>query len=220
MLCVVPSMVLTDPWLHVMLLSMKRVSQIAVLTLTAGIAFLQTSCGDATADGKKLASPGNNPEAEAPASAPAQPRKPVIKSEEEWKKTLTPEQFHILREHGTERAWGKAYDEWKKQGAGTYYCAGCDAELFTSKEKFDARCGWPAFFDASKHENIKTLRDSSFGTVRVEVRCKVCDGHLGHVFSGEGFDTPTDQRYCINGKVLKFVPFAKAGATDSKKKDQ
>ena len=154
---------------------MKRVSQLFISTLLAGVAFLQLSCGDATADSKEKISPGDGSKPEAKTSAPAQPRKPVIKSEEEWKKILTPEQFHILREHGTERAWGKAYDEWKKQGAGTYYCAGCDAELFTSKEKFDARCGWPAFFDASKHENIKTLRDTSFGTVRVEVRCKVCD---------------------------------------------
>lgn len=216
-------MVLTGSPLRVRIPDMKRVSQLFISTLIAGVAFLQLSCGDATADSKEKISPGDGSKPEAKASAPAQPRKPVIKSEEEWKKILTPEQFHILREHGTERAWGKAYDEWKKQGAGTYYCAGCDAELFTSKEKFDARCGWPAFFDASKHENIKTLRDTSFGTVRVEVRCKVCDGHLGHVFSGEGFDTPTDQRYCINGKVLKFVPFAeagKAGKADSEKKDQ
>lgn len=205
---------------------MKRVSQLFISTLIAGVAFLQLSCGDATADSKEKTSQGDSSKPEANASAPVQPTKPVIKTEEEWKKSLTPEQFEILRKHGTERAWGKAYDEWKKQGAGTYYCAGCDAELFSSKEKFDARCGWPAFFDSSKHENIKTLRDTSFGTVRVEVRCNVCDGHLGHVFSGEGFDTPTDQRYCINGKVLKFVPFAeagkagKAGKADSKKKDQ
>ena len=201
---------------------MKRVSQIALVSLATGMAILQLSCGDATADGKKQSADGKKQSATGePASTepgtPAQPSKPVIKTEEEWKKILTPEQFEILRKHGTERAWGKVYAEWKKQGAGTYYCVGCNAELFTSKEKFDARCGWPAFFDASKHENIKTLTDTSFGTVRVEVRCNVCDGHLGHVFTGEGFDTPTDQRYCINGKVLKFVPFAEAGKKDAKK---
>jgi len=153
--------------------------------------------------------PVEKPATEKPAPA-------VSKSEEEWKKILTPEQFAILRKHGTERPWGKAYDEFKKQGEGAYHCAGCNAELFTSKEKFDARCGWPAFFDTSKHENIKTVRDTSFGTVRVEVRCNVCDGHLGHVFTGEGYDTPTDQRYCINGKILKFVPKAAAGDDASK----
>ena len=168
------------------------------MALAAGISFVLISCGDASADGEKVM--------KVEKQAPTQPTKPVIKSDEEWKKKLTPEQYEILRKHGTERPWGKVYDEFKKQGEGTYYCAGCDAELFTSKEKFDARCGWPAFFDASKHKNIKTLIDNSLGAVRVEVRCNVCDGHLGHVFTGEGFDTPTDQRYCINGKVLKFVP--------------
>ena len=138
----------------------------------------------------------------------------VQKTEAEWKKQLTPEQYKILREHGTEKPWGETYDKFKKQGKGTYHCVGCDAELFTSNQKFDARCGWPAFFDASKHENLKTIRDTSFGMIRVEVRCKKCDGHLGHIFEGEGFNTPTDKRYCINGKVLKFVP--EKGATDAK----
>ena len=160
--------------------------------------------------------PVEEPATEEPATE--KPAPAVSKSEEEWKKILTPEQFEILRKHGTERPWGKAYDEFKKQGEGAYHCAGCNAELFTSKEKFDARCGWPAFFDTSKHENIKTVRDVSFGTVRVEVRCNLCDGHLGHVFTGEGYDTPTDQRYCINGKVLKFVPKAAAGDDASKGK--
>ena len=177
---------------------MKSVSHIAALALAAGMAFSQLSCGDASADGKE--------KAKVEKKAPAQPTKPVSKSDEEWKKILTPEQFAILRRHLTERPWGKAYDEFKKQGEGAYHCAGCNAELFSSKEKFDARCGWPSFFDTSKHENIKTLRDVAFGTVRVEVRCNVCDGHLGHIFTGEGFDTPTDQRYCINSISLRLVP--------------
>ena len=143
--------------------------------------------------------------------APVQPTKPVKKSEEEWKKELTPEQYYILRESGTERPNGEVYKEFKKQGSGTYYCAGCDAELFSSKTKFDARCGWPSFYDPSKAKNVKTLKDFSAGMVRIEVRCAVCDGHLGHVFEGEGFNTPTDQRYCINGIALKFVPDEPAG---------
>nr|NIP96161.1 peptide-methionine (R)-S-oxide reductase MsrB [Akkermansiaceae bacterium] len=173
---------------------MRIVSGLSAVALLLGISFLQLACGDANADDKKKA-------AKTESKAPAQPTKPVKKTDEEWRKQLTPEQYYILRKHGTERAWGKAYEEFKKQGEGTYYCVGCDAELFTSREKFDARCGWPAFFDASKHENVKTLRDFSAGMIRVEVRCNVCDGHLGHVFEGEGFNTPTDQRYCINGKV-------------------
>jgi len=137
---------------------------------------------------------------------PAQPTGPVVRTEEEWRELLTPEQYRILREEGTERAHGKVYEEFKQQGAGTYYCAGCDAELFTSNEKFDSRCGWPSFYDPSKAKNVKYTVDYHLGYARTEVRCAVCDGHLGHIFEGEGFDTPTDKRYCINGTVLKFVP--------------
>ncbi|MDC0547454.1 peptide-methionine (R)-S-oxide reductase MsrB [Opitutales bacterium] len=133
---------------------------------------------------------------------------PMERTKEEWKKILSPEQYRILREAGTERPNGKVYLEFKKQGPGTYYCAGCDAELFSSKEKFDSHCGWPSFYDPSKAKNVKTSIDYHLGYARTEVRCNVCDGHLGHVFSGEGFDTPTDKRYCINGTVLKFVPLA------------
>ncbi|MGK0184346.1 MAG: peptide-methionine (R)-S-oxide reductase [Verrucomicrobiales bacterium] len=150
-------------------------------------------------------------------STPVQPEKIVEKSEEEWKKLLTDEQFRILREAGTERASGEVYHEFKEQGAGTYYCAGCDAELFTSNEKFDSRCGWPSFYDPSKAKNVKTNVDFHLGYARTEVLCAKCNGHLGHVFSGEGFATPTDKRYCINGTVLKFVPARKAAAASEEK---
>ncbi len=132
--------------------------------------------------------------------------KPVVKSEEEWKAVLSPEQFRILRKAGTERPNGKVYEEFKKQGAGVYFCVGCDTELFSSNEKFDSHCGWPSFYDPSKVENVKTSVDYLLGYPRTEVLCAVCDGHLGHVFKGEGFDTPTDKRYCINGSVLRFRP--------------
>ena len=137
---------------------------------------------------------------------PVEPTKNIVKSDEEWKKELTPEQYRILREAGTERPFGSVYKEFKKQGGGTYICVGCNTELFSSKEKFDSQCGWPSFYDASKNENVKAVPDVSGGMVRTEVRCAKCDGHLGHIFEGEGFDTPTDQRYCINGSVLRFVP--------------
>jgi peptide-methionine (R)-S-oxide reductase len=133
----------------------------------------------------------------------------VMKSPEEWKKTLTPEQYKILRETGTEAPYGKAYNEFKHQGEGTYLCSGCDTELFSSKEKFDSKCGWPSFYDPSKAKNVKLSVDYLLGYPRTEVRCVVCDGHLGHVFKGEGYDTPTDKRFCINGTVLKFVPAKK-----------
>lgn len=143
---------------------------------------------------------------------PAQPMKPVKKTDAEWRAQLTPEQYRIARQAGTERPNGKVYQQFKKQGPGTYYCVGCNAELFSSKEKFDSRCGWPSFYDPSKAKNIKTIPDPDGS--RTEVRCSVCDSHLGHVFHGEGFATPTDKRYCINGTVLKFVP-DKASPTGS-----
>lgn len=138
--------------------------------------------------------------------APQQPMKKVIKSDEEWRAQLTPEQYRVARQAGTEMPNSQTYKEYKKQGAGTYYCACCDAKLFHSKTKINANCGWPAFFDAAAHENIKTKEDNSGGMKRVEVLCAKCDAHLGHVFEGEGYKTPTDLRYCINGVILKFVP--------------
>ncbi len=137
---------------------------------------------------------------------PIEPTEQVVKTEEEWKKELTPEQYHILRESGTESAYGSVYKQFKAQGGGKYICVGCDTVLFSSNEKFDSGCGWPSFYDPAKLGSVKTVTDNSGGMVRTEVRCAKCDGHLGHVFKGEGFDTPTDERYCINGLVLRFVP--------------
>jgi len=136
----------------------------------------------------------------------AEPDAAVVKTDEEWKKILTPEQYAILRKSATEPAHGGAYKQFKEQGEGTYHCAGCNAVLFSSKEKFDSGCGWPSFYDPAKAKNVKIEKDVTLGMVRTEVLCAVCGGHLGHVFEGEGFDTPTDQRYCINGGGLVFVP--------------
>lgn len=149
---------------------------------------------------------------------PEQPQGKVEKTDEEWKKELTPEQYRVLRKSGTEAPNGQVYKEFNQQGAGTYYCAGCNAELFSSKEKFDSHCGWPSFYDPANAKNVIATDDFSGGMVRTEVSCAVCGGHLGHVFKGEGFDTPTDQRYCINGVALKFVP-AKPAKTDEPKKE-
>lgn len=148
---------------------------------------------------------------------PKKQTKKIIMDDTEWKEKLTPEQYRILRKAGTERPFGEVYSTFKKQGLGKYICAGCDTELFSSNEKFDSKCGWPSFYDPSKAKNVKTSVDYHLGYPRTEVLCAVCDGHLGHVFTGEGFDTPTDKRYCINGTVLKFIP---AESADSEVKPE
>ncbi len=147
-----------------------------------------------------------------PSSSSASASKPGLtstnlpKTEAEWRAVLSPEQFRVLRQAGTERAFGPAYKEFQAQGVGTYACAGCGAVLFTSKEKFDSHCGWPSFYDPANATNVITLEDNTLGMKRIEVRCARCNGHLGHVFKGEGFPTPTDQRFCINAVSLKFIP--------------
>lgn len=124
----------------------------------------------------------------------------------EWRERLSAEEFHVLREAGTDRPFGSAYHEFKQQEGGTYVCTGCGTTLFDSTTKFDARCGWPAFYDPATNESITAIRDESMGMVRTEVVCASCQSHLGHLFEGEGFDTPTDQRYCINATSLRFIP--------------
>jgi methionine-R-sulfoxide reductase len=126
----------------------------------------------------------------------------VVKSDSEWKKLLTPEQYNILRGHDTERACTGLY--WNNHEDGTYVCAGCGLELFVSKTKFESGTGWPSFFGPVYPENIATRADNSFGMERVEVLCPRCGGHLGHVF--EDGPPPTGLRYCINSAAVSFIP--------------
>jgi peptide-methionine (R)-S-oxide reductase len=124
---------------------------------------------------------------------------PVAKSEDEWRKELTPEQYRVLRQHGTERAGTSALNHEKRKGV--YFCAGCGTPLFDSDTKYESGSGWPSFYQP-RDDAVETTTDTSHMMVRTEVHCAKCGGHLGHVFP-DG-PRPTGERYCMNGAALKF----------------
>jgi len=132
------------------------------------------------------------------------PAAPVTKSDTEWRAQLSPEEYEVLRKAGTERAFTGEYTD--NHRVGVYRCRACGSELFRSTEKFDSHCGWPSFFSPLAGERIIERTDRSWGMARTEVLCANCHSHLGHVFEGEGYDTPTDLRYCINSISLTFEP--------------
>ncbi|MEU0792761.1 peptide-methionine (R)-S-oxide reductase MsrB [Amycolatopsis sp. NPDC005961] len=128
----------------------------------------------------------------------------VVKSEQEWREELSPEEYAVLRQAGTERPFTGEYTDTKTTGS--YQCRACGAELFRSDTKFESHCGWPSFFDPADSDAVLLREDRTMGMKRIEVLCGSCHSHLGHVFEGEGYATPTDQRYCINSISLKLVP--------------
>jgi peptide-methionine (R)-S-oxide reductase len=128
----------------------------------------------------------------------------IQKSDEEWRAELSPAEFHVLREAGTEQPGSSPLEE-PDDLPFSYQCRACGAELFRSETKFDSHCGWPSFYAPLAEDRVEYLEDRSLGRVRTEVRCAQCGSHLGHVFSGEGYRTPTDLRYCINGIALRRV---------------
>ncbi|MEU3013309.1 peptide-methionine (R)-S-oxide reductase MsrB [Nocardia asteroides] len=123
---------------------------------------------------------------------------------QQWRAKLDPQEYAVLREAATERPFVGEYTDTKTEGV--YTCRACDAELFRSTEKFDSHCGWPSFFDPADSDAVILRADDSLGMRRVEVLCANCHSHLGHVFEGEGYATPTDQRYCINSIALRLQP--------------
>ena len=128
----------------------------------------------------------------------------VDKSDEQWRADLSPAEYQVLRQAGTERPFTGEYTDTKTEGV--YACRACGAELFRSDTKFESHCGWPSFYSPLAGDSVEYIEDSSLGMKRVEVRCATCGSHLGHVFEGEGYDTPTDQRYCINSISLTLRP--------------
>lgn len=139
-----------------------------------------------------------------PESAPRTDNSPIEKTDEEWRRELTPEEYYVLRQAGTERPFTGEYHD--THATGVYQCRACGHELFTSNEKFDSHCGWPSFWAPLAEDRVRYIKDRALGMERIEVRCARCDSHLGHVFEGEGYGTPTDQRYCINSISMRLVP--------------
>jgi peptide-methionine (R)-S-oxide reductase len=127
----------------------------------------------------------------------------VVKSDEQWRAELSPEEYRVLREAGTEAPFIGEYTDTETNGI--YACRACGAELFRSDAKFHSGCGWPSFFTPLAAETVTEIKDMSHGMVRTEIRCSACDSHLGHVFEGEGYKTPTDLRYCINSISMTLI---------------
>ena len=128
----------------------------------------------------------------------------IEKTDEQWRSELSAEEYRVLRAAGTEAPFIGEYTD--TETTGIYACRACGAELFRSDAKFHSGCGWPSFFTPLAAESVIEIKDKSMGMVRTEIRCAACDSHLGHVFEGEGYKTPTDLRYCINSISMTLLP--------------
>jgi len=128
----------------------------------------------------------------------------VNRSEAEWREQLSPEEYHVLRQAGTERPFTGEYTDTETRGI--YKCRACGNELFRAEAKFHSGCGWPSFYQPTKDDAVTLIEDRSHGMSRTEARCAACGSHLGHVFTGEGYQTPTDERWCINSVSLTLEP--------------
>ena len=144
----------------------------------------------------------DTPAPDTSATAARQPTYPKARTDEQWRESLSPQEYQVLRLAGTERAHTGEYTD--NHEVGVYACRACGTELFRSEQKFDSHCGWPSFYSALAGDRIEEIEDRSSGSVRTEVRCAACGSHMGHVFAGEGYGTPTDLRYCINSISMRF----------------
>jgi len=129
---------------------------------------------------------------------------PIEKTDEQWRAELSPEEYAVLRQAGTERPYTGDYVDTKTTGV--YRCRACQQELFRSDAKFESHCGWPSFYQPTAGDAVDLIEDRTMGMARTEARCANCGSHLGHVFKGEGYDVPTDQRWCINSVSLRLEP--------------
>lgn len=129
---------------------------------------------------------------------------PLARSDDEWRASLSPAEYQVLRKAGTERPYVGEYTD--TTTVGVYSCRACGTELFRSETKFESHCGWPSFYAPLAEDRVQYVKDVSMGMPRTEVRCAACGSHLGHVFEGEGYGTPTDQRYCINSISMTLKP--------------
>ena len=137
---------------------------------------------------------------------------PVTLDDSQWRERLTSDEYRVLRQAATEAPFVGEYTDTTTEGV--YTCRACSAELFRSDTKFSSHCGWPSFFSPLAEDRVELIQDRSMGMTRTEVRCASCGSHLGHVFEGEGYATPTDQRYCINSISLRLEPHGAEGGTD------
>jgi len=195
-----------------------------LLVISASMACGRTRCEDGQVADKQSTTPERRPQAAGQAAKPAggeaahADQDKVVRTEQEWRKLLTREQYRVLRMKGTERPFTNKYDRHFEPG--TYACAACGQELFTSDTKFNSGCGWPAFYAAKAGDRVALTPDHSLGMVRTEVTCARCDSHLGHIFD-DAPQTPTGQRFCINSVSLKFIPAeSKEPAREERARDQ
>ncbi|MDQ1540287.1 MAG: peptide-methionine (R)-S-oxide reductase [Actinomycetota bacterium] len=135
----------------------------------------------------------------------------IEKTDDEWRAQLTPAEYAVLRKAGTEPAFRGEYTDTKTTGV--YRCRACDAELFRSDQKFESHCGWPSFYAPTEADAVELIADESHGMRRIEARCRRCGSHLGHLFQGEGYPTPTDDRFCINSISVKLEPTRSSAAS-------